>query len=68
MTENGPDLGMPFTQSFGKGLFEIRAKAQEGIARGFYCMIKERKIIIRHVFVKKTQATPKKNWTWQRNV
>jgi len=35
MTEHGPDLGMPFTKSFGKGLFEIRAKAQEGIARGF---------------------------------
>ncbi|NDH08801.1 MAG: type II toxin-antitoxin system RelE/ParE family toxin [Gammaproteobacteria bacterium] len=60
MTEHGPDLGMPFTKSFGKGLFEIRAKAQEGIARGFYCTIKERKIIILHVFVKKSQATPKK--------
>jgi phage-related protein len=61
MTEYGPDLGMPFTKSFGKGLCEIRAKAQEGIARGFYCTIKEGKIILLlHVFVKKNQATPKK--------
>jgi hypothetical protein len=61
MTEHGPDLGMPFTKCFGKGLFEIRAKAQEGIARGFYCTLTVRKIIILHVFVKKTQSTPKKD-------
>lgn len=36
MEERGPDLGGPHTRAMGGGLFEIR-KAQEGIARFFYC-------------------------------
>ena len=60
ITEYGPDLGLPFTRAMGKGLFEIRAKAQEGIARGLFCTITGNRIIILHVFVKKTEATPKK--------
>jgi phage-related protein len=58
--EHGPHLGMPFTKTMGKGLFEIRAKGQAGIARGFFCTIKNNTIIILHVFVKKTQKTPQK--------
>jgi len=30
----GPDLGMPHTRAMGDGLFELRLKAAEGIARG----------------------------------
>ena len=60
MIEHGPDLGLPFTRTMGKGLFEIRAKAQEGIARGIFCTISGNIIVILHVFLKKTQATPKK--------
>ncbi|HDV5785738.1 TPA: type II toxin-antitoxin system RelE/ParE family toxin [Legionella pneumophila] len=60
IVEHGPDLGMPFTKAMGKGLFEVRAKAQEGIARGFYCTISGNRIVILHIFIKKTQATPKK--------
>ena len=29
----GPDLGMPHTRAMGQGLFELRLKAAEGIAR-----------------------------------
>jgi phage-related protein len=32
----GPDLGMPHTRAMGEGLFELRLKAEEGIARVFY--------------------------------
>lgn len=60
MLQKGPDLGMPYTKPMGKGLFEIRAKGQAGIARGFFCTISKNTIIILHVFVKKTEATPKK--------
>jgi phage-related protein len=60
MIEHGPDIGLPFTKAMGKGLFEIRAKAQEGIARGMFCTISGNTIVILHVFLKKTQATPKK--------
>jgi phage-related protein len=58
--EEGPDIGMPFTRAMGKGLFEIRAKGQAGIARGLFCTISNATIVVLHVFIKKTEATPKK--------
>lgn len=54
----GADLGMPHTRAMGGGLFELRVKAGEGIARVFYCTLVERRIIVLHSFVKKTQKTP----------
>lgn len=57
----GPDLGMPYTKPMGKGLFEIRAKGKEGIGRSLFCTIKDKKIIILHSFVKKTNKTPKQD-------
>jgi phage-related protein len=56
----GPDLGMPHTRAMGNGLFELRLKAGEGIARVFYCTSIGKKIVILHQFVKKTQKTPPK--------
>ena len=44
----------------GDGLFEIRAKGEEGIGRAFFCTVEGKEIIILHSFVKKTQRTPKK--------
>jgi phage-related protein len=43
----------------GDGLFEIRAKAQEGIGRSLYCYLKGRRIVILVAFVKKSNKTPK---------
>ncbi len=40
-------------------LWELRAKAAEGIARGFYVTITGRRVVVLHVFVKKSQKTPK---------
>lgn len=60
MLEYGPDLGLPFTKAMGKGLFEIRAKGKSGIARGFFCTIAKNTIVILHIFIKKTETTPKK--------
>jgi phage-related protein len=54
----GPNLGMPFTRSMGKGLFEIRARGREGIGRAFFCMTVNRKIVILHAYIKKSQKTP----------
>jgi phage-related protein len=42
----------------GGGLFELRLKGAEGIARVMYCLMIERQILVLHVFVKKTQKTP----------
>ena len=60
MEEYGPNLGMPHTRALGNGLFEIRAKAEEGIGRVFFCTMVGRKIIILHSFIKKTDKTPKR--------
>jgi phage-related protein len=54
----GPDLGMPHSRAMGDGLFELRLKAAEGIARVFYCTVVDRKIIFLHQFVKKSNKTP----------
>lgn len=56
----GPDLGMPHTQAMGEGLFELRIKAAEGIARVFYCTVVNHRIVFLHQFVKKTNKTPGK--------
>ena len=54
----GPDLGMPHTRAMGEGLFELRLKAEEGIARVFYCTMVGKKIVMLHQFIKKTDKTP----------
>jgi len=56
----GPDLGMPHTRAMGGGLFELRLKATEGIARVLYCTIIGKRIMILHQFTKKTKKTPLK--------
>ena len=60
MTEFGPDIGMPHTRAMGDGLFEVRAKAVEGIGRAFYCTMVGKRIVILHGFIKKTDKTPAK--------
>ncbi len=54
----GPNLGMPFTDSLGRGLFEIRARGKEGIGRAFFCTLVERHILILHAYIKKSQKIP----------
>lgn len=58
--EFGPQLGPPHTKSLGGGLYEIRIKAKEGIARSFFCYLHKREIVILHGFIKKSQAIPDK--------
>lgn len=58
MIEHGPNLGEPHTKPFGSGLFELRLKGAEGIARVFYCTVVNRQIVMLHSFIKKTDKTP----------
>lgn len=58
MIEYGPHLGLPHTDSFGGGLFELRLKGAEGIARVFFCTLVDREIVMLHSFIKKSQKTP----------
>ena len=48
------------TPAMGGGLFELRIKAVEGIARVFYCTVIDRRIVVLHQFVKKSEKTPPK--------
>jgi phage-related protein len=67
MEKYGPNLGMPHTRAMGDGLFEIRAKAEEGIGRAFYCTLVGHRIVILHGFKKKTDKTPQRELVIARN-
>ncbi|MCL4511823.1 MAG: type II toxin-antitoxin system RelE/ParE family toxin [Bacteroidetes bacterium] len=60
MLEFGSNLGMPHTRFLGEGLIELRIKSKEGIARVFYCTLVGKKIVMLHLFIKKSNKTPKK--------
>ena len=54
----GPNLGEPHTKGFGEGLFELRLKGIEWIARVFFCTLVGKRIVMLHSFIKKSDKTP----------
>jgi phage-related protein len=58
MVALGPNLGEPHTKAFGDGLFELRLKGAEGIARVFFCTLVGKRIVMLHSFIKKSDRTP----------
>lgn len=56
----GANLGMPHTRALHDGLFELRIKDSEGIARVFYCTVSNQTIVMLHGFIKKSEKTPHK--------
>ena len=58
MVAIGPNLGEPHTKALGDGLFELRLKGAEGIARVFFCTLVGKRIVMLHSFVKKSERTP----------
>lgn len=64
---HGVYLGAPHSKPLGNGLFEIRAKAKEGIGRSLFCYIDGNKVVVLVAFVKKSQKTPKKELQLARN-
>ena len=54
----GPNIGEPHTKAFGDGLFELRLKGAEGIARVFFCTLVGKHIVMLHSFIKKSERTP----------
>ncbi len=55
----GNTLGEPHTKSLGNGMFEIRAKSSEGVARSMYCYRIGKVILILVIAVKKQDKLPK---------
>lgn len=59
LAEFGPvHVGAPYVKSLGKKLFEIRMHGRDGIAHAIYVTATGERIVVVHVFVKKTQKTP----------
>ncbi len=59
--EFGPNLGRPHTAPLGQGLFEIRAKGREGIARTVFCTVAGDEIVIVVTVIKKGSKIPKRS-------
>ncbi|MFZ4526490.1 MAG: type II toxin-antitoxin system RelE/ParE family toxin [Chlorobium sp.] len=60
LIEFGPNMRMPHSKAIGRGLFELRARGKDGIGRVFYCYMRDKRIVILHAFIKKTQTTPQR--------
>ncbi len=59
--EFGPDVRMPHSRVMGDGLFELRPRGREGIGRALYCFLVDQQVMVLHGFIKKSQATPKRD-------
>ncbi len=51
-------IGQPHVKHLAGKLWEMRLSGRDGIARAIYVTLKGRRVVIVHVFVKKTQKTP----------
>lgn len=58
LEEKGIEMRMPYTQSLGDGIFELRCKQGNNITRTLYFFYIGKQIIITNGFIKKTQKTP----------
>ena len=57
----GPQqVGLPHIRPLGRKLWEMRMTGRDGIARAVYAAVQNRRLLVLHVFVKKTQTTPRK--------
>src|ERR1700761_3833151 len=55
----GPaNVGMPHIRPLESKLWEMRMKGRDGISRAIYSAVQGRRLLVLHVFIKKTQATP----------
>lgn len=53
-----PKIGLPHVRSLGKKLWEIRVSGRDGIGRGIYIVANGKRVVVVHVFIKKTEKTP----------
>ena len=55
---NGIDLREPYSKYLNDGIFELRAQIGSDISRVLYFFMVDKKVILTHGFIKKTQKTP----------
>jgi phage-related protein len=61
LAQEGNRLRMPKSRSLGEGLHELRIPHPEGPFRIIYCFLPDRRILLLHAFVKRTQETPQQD-------
>jgi phage-related protein len=62
----GPQrVGMPHIRSLGEKWWEMRLAGKAGIGRAIYTAIADRRLVVLHAFVKKTQRTPRGALVWR---
>jgi phage-related protein len=59
LAKHGNTLREPYSKAVGSGLFELRIRFADDIARVFYFFCVRNTIVLTNGFVKKTQKTPK---------
>ncbi|MFZ2737631.1 MAG: type II toxin-antitoxin system RelE/ParE family toxin [Burkholderiaceae bacterium] len=60
LEELGPQrVGLPHIRPLERKLWEMRLTGRDGIARAVYAAVTGRSLLVLHVFVKKTQTTPR---------
>lgn len=60
LEDMGPQqVGMPHIRPLEGKLWEMRMQGRDGIARAVYAAIQGKTLLVLHIFVKKTQATPR---------
>ena len=53
-------MGLPHIRPLEGKLWEMRMTGRDGIARAVYAAIQGRRLLVLHLFIKKTQTTPRK--------
>jgi phage-related protein len=57
----GPhQVGLPHVRPLEGKLWEMRMQGRDGISRAVYAAMQGRRLVVLHVFIKKTQTTPRK--------
>ncbi|WJR66408.1 type II toxin-antitoxin system RelE/ParE family toxin [Neorhizobium sp. CSC1952] len=51
----------PYVKHLEGPIWEMRLKGRDGIARAAYVTVKDRRVVVVHVFRKKTQKTPRRD-------
>ena len=59
-------LRAPHVRYLDGKLWELRVRAEGGIARGIYVTVAGRRVVVLHVFAKKSQRTPRRALTTAR--
>ena len=53
-------LRAPHVRHIEGKLWELRVRAEDGIARGIYATAADRRLVVLHVFAKKSRKTPRR--------